>query len=450
MLKRTLTDLSLILDCDIQDDRIIEGYTVDSREVKTGFVFFALRGSKVDGHDFLIDSFHRGAIAAVVDSSFKENFPGHVLLRVNNPLEALQGLAKRELKRQSKRIVGITGSVGKTTTKEFCYQLLSSKFKVFRTPGNANSQIGLPLSVLNRGEFDEDILVLEMGMSSNGHISKLVSIAPPELAVITKIAPAHIEFFSDGLEGIAAAKSEILTSSKTSKAIINWQARSFLAVSKTGNMEKRYFFLRNTLLNHNIHSWLEEENGDQRYVNQEEKSPLFSMPFEAKHLQENLLAAIEVARYFGCSWEEILSKVRTLSLPENRFERIEKNGIIYIKDCYNANPESMMAALQSLPKPKPGGKVYAALGWMAELGIFSELYHEKVGDFAASYVDVLYCLGKECENTKIAFEKKGGVAKHFFDLELMKKELRESLKEGDVVLIKASNIVQLSKILDDE
>jgi len=445
MIGRQLRELENYFGKDSSNEKIIEGFAVDSRKVKPGFVFFALAGEKVDGHDFLIDAFKNGAIAAVVSSSFSERFPGHTLLNVDDVLDTLQTLGREVLSTQNNRIVAITGSMGKTTTKEFTATLLSAKYKVFKTPGNANSQIGLPLSLLNRKDLGEEIMVLEMGMMGHGQIARLVEIAPPELAVITKIAPAHLEFFPNGLEGIAEAKSEILSHPNTEYAIINSNGLVYESITFRGNSCKTYYSLERDF---STDHWMESEGSQIRICRDVEKSPWLILPFDAPHLRENFIAAALVARYFGLSWEEIASACLKLELFEKRFEKIERDGVIFINDSYNANPESMKLAISNLPKPENGGRTIFALGHMVELGSSSESAHREIGEYAHKYGDRLFCLGEKCLPMKEAFEKSDKPVEHFEDIKSMQKSLFSELKKGDVVLIKASNSVGLWRILE--
>ncbi|HEX4840153.1 MAG TPA: Mur ligase family protein, partial [Rhabdochlamydiaceae bacterium] len=213
------------------EEKEITGFCFDSREVKKGDLFFALKGAHFDAHGFLKEVASRGAVAAVVDASYLgENF-GLPLLKVQDVVEALHQLAKTVQALRHQRIVAVTGSVGKTTTKEFIATLLSQKYTVFKTPGNNNSQVAFPTAILN-ADGKEEFFVAEMAMSAAGQIRKLVDIAPPEVAVVTKIGHTHIEFFADGFEGIAAAKAEILSHPKTAHAVLNRQVLSYGAFQK--------------------------------------------------------------------------------------------------------------------------------------------------------------------------------------------------------------------------
>jgi UDP-N-acetylmuramoyl-tripeptide--D-alanyl-D-alanine ligase len=400
-----LQTLAQILDLPCQNDALIDGYAIDSRAVQPGNLFFALPGKKTDGHHFLFEAAQKGAKAALVSKTYRGKSFGLCLLAVEDVRAALQKLAHRAC---NERVIAITGSVGKTTTKEFLAHLLSAKYRIFKTEGSFNSQLSLPLALLNK-EGAYDFLVLEMGMTERGEIARLVQVAPPEIAVVTKIALAHVAYFPDGLSGIAKAKAEIFSHPKTRLAVVSRQAASLIGAIPC---ETRFYDL--------------------------EKAPLC---FSAVHLQEDFLAAAAVCRVCGLSDEEIAARAKTLPTVPLRFEMVEKEGITFIKDCYNANPESMRAAFASFPK---GGKRrLAILGSMVELGAYSEKEHRAVGELAAECVDELFCLGEDCRAMVEPFEKKGKRATLFSSLELLKIKMEKSMQKGDIVLVKGSKIHKL-------
>jgi UDP-N-acetylmuramoyl-tripeptide--D-alanyl-D-alanine ligase len=423
----------------------VRGFKQNSREVLPGELFFALKGEKVDGHAYLKEAAAKGAIGAVVSKAYKGESFGLPFMRVENGVESLQHLAKTVHAARKMRVVAVTGSVGKTTTKEFIATLLGEKFRMGKTPGNANSQVGLPLSILNlRG--DEEVLVLEMGMSLPHEIEKLVAIAPPEVAVITKIALAHAAFFPTGLQGIAAAKAEILSHAHTRVGIINHQVAQFQAVGKSGRPTMTY--------------GMQEEGkacdvllcreGPDYYVKEgSERSALFALPFSAEHLCENFIGAVCAAQSMGMQWSEVVPQIQKLSVVKHRFERIERGGIVFIDDAYNANPTSMKAALTNLPAPYAGKKRVAVLGAMKELGEHTATSHRAIAEIALAHVDYLLCLGEECTEMVEVFERANKPVEHFETLEAMKYRLFAIIEEGDVVLIKGANSKKLWKILEE-
>ncbi|MBS0648188.1 MAG: UDP-N-acetylmuramoyl-tripeptide--D-alanyl-D-alanine ligase [Verrucomicrobia bacterium] len=437
------TKLSQIADC-LQvkaEERDITGFSFDSREVKKGDLFFALKGANFDAHGFLQEVASRGAVAAVVDAAYLGDSYGLCLLKVPDVTAALQKLAQTLQGLRKQRIVAVTGSVGKTTTKEFIATLLAQKYTVAKTPGNNNSQVGFPLAILN-ASGQEEFFVAEMAMSQAGHIRKLVEIAPPEVAVVTKIGHANIEYFTDGFEGIAAAKAEILSYPETKCAVLNRQVLAYRAFQQELPYPKKIFAL-------------DPEKGD--YVLEEgwvikegdHYSSSFRLPFSATHLCEDFIAAAAVARVLGLSWEEIAAGAYHLKTFDKRFERIERDGFVIINDCYNASPESMEAALSNLPRPAMGGKTIAVFGEMVDLGSYAEQRHKDLAHFAADKIDHCLCYGKGCLPMLEIFNQKGKPAEFFRDLKRMKEMLFEISKPGDVILIKGSRSNKLWQLLEN-
>ena len=422
------------------EEKEVGGFCFDSREVKKGDLFFALKGAHFDAHGFLKEVASRGAVAAVVDKSYLgENF-GIPLLKVPDVTEAMQKLAQAVQALRKQRIVAVTGSVGKTTTKEFIATLLAQKYTVAKTPGNSNSQVGLPTAILN-ASGKEDFFVVEMAMSQAGHIQKLVEMIPPEIGVVTKIGHANIEYFPDGFEGIARAKAEILSHPKTTHAVLNQQVLAYKAFQKEYRLQKTIFALAPQKGDYVLEEgWFIREG--------EASSSSFRLPFSASHLCEDFIAAAAVARILGLSWNEIVSGAHHLKTVDKRFERIERNGFVIINDCYNASPESMEAALANLPKPSYGGKTIAVFGEMVDLGTYSEQRHRDVAQFATKNVDHFLCYGKGCLPMFDVFKEKGKPAEFFRDLKHLQRVLFDLSKPGDVILIKGSRKNQLWQILE--
>lgn len=432
------------LGSDIKIPGRVRGFKHDSREVLPGDLFFAIKGEKVDGHDYLQQAAAHGAVGAVVSNIYQQEGFGLKLIKVENVIESLQKLAKTVHAGRSTRVIGVTGSVGKTTTKEFIATLLEAKFRVGKTPGNANSQVGVPLSILN-SEGDEELFVMEMGMSAPREIEKLVDIAPPEVSIITKIALAHAASFPDGLEGIAAAKAEILSHPKTRLGILNHQVVPFAAIQKSNGLKMTF--------------GLESEADDSDFVLCQEgpnfyakekgsRTSVFALPFTASHLGENFIGAASVARAMGMQWSEIIPQALKLMVFARRFETVLRNGIVFINDSYNANLTSMKAALANLPTPVAGRKKIAVLGAMKELGVYTEQSHYEVAKMALSHIDYLLCLGEECIPMVELFRHERRAVEHFLELDSIKKRVFELAEEGDVVLLKGANSKRLWQILE--
>jgi UDP-N-acetylmuramoyl-tripeptide--D-alanyl-D-alanine ligase len=427
-----LTCLAKLIGLECESVAQPTGYQVDSRRIEPGELFFALPGEKVDGHQFLGQVAERGGVGAVVSKGYTGPDFGLVLLRVDDVLVALQAMAKHFVSVFRGQIVGITGSMGKTTTKDFTAKLLEGKFRVGKTYSSYNTRLTLPITVLNM-KGDEEVWVLEMGMGEPGDIAKLVEIAPPDVAVITKIGMAHYGPLS--LEEVARAKGEIFGNPKTKKAIFPHGLEFDVGCER----------LTFSLFERSADYFLSQGVIDERGV----RASKFEIPFPQPHVQHNFLAAVAVARALKMGWDEIEAQVPKLQLPKMRFEQLEKNGVVYINDAYNANPESMMAALACLPEPKPGGKKIAVLGRMISLGHYSKSSHEEVGRCALNHVDILLTLADEAKPLYEVFSDGRKLAEHFDKLAPMKQRLKELVRAGDVVLVKGSRDLAMERILDE-
>lgn len=415
-------------------DRVVTGVAIDSRQLRPGELFFALPGQRVDGHAFLEEVAAKGASGAVVreDYSGKEPLP---LLRVSDVLCSLQNLARDLLAEWKIPVVAITGSLGKTTTKEFTKALLQTQYGVVASPLSYNSQATLPLSILAANATTE-ILVLEMGMTEKGDLKRLISIAPPDVAVVTAVAAQHTCNFPDGLEGVREEKLSILSHPKTHLALLNHA----IGIPKKGppygtfslkNKEADFFY----------------EGGVVRVSGEGEIAVTLNLPLAA-HAQ-NFLAAVAVARHFGISWKTIQEVAPTLRLPPMRFEQLEKRGILFINDAFNANPDALKAALEGVPTPKGKGRKIAVLTEMNALGIYSDQGHEEVAYEALKRVDLLLCLGQRAQAMKTIWDRAGREAEHFLDRKALSLRLKEIVQPGDVVLLKGARAYALNELLDE-
>ncbi len=426
---------------------VVCGMEIDSRKVRSGQLFFALKGKQVDGHTFLKEVAFKGAVGAVVDRTYHgENF-GLPLFRVDDVAKALQMLAKREAEERRAPIIAVTGSVGKTTTKEFLAHLLQEKFCLMKTPGNFNSQVTTPLCILN-AKANIELFVIEMGMTGPGEIAKLVEMATPQLSLITRVGAAHVGGFTDGVEGIAKAKAEIFSHPKTQFGLYNAANAQFKVLNDTGACKKHTF----------VYEKLSSNSADFVLRNQEDKfvievegkrTALFSLPFQATHLCEDFIASAAAARLLGMEWEEIFAAAQTLTPFKSRFERVERAGIVFINDAYNANPVSMRAAFANLPNRVERGRRIAVLGAMADLGAESEKYHREIGEQASKLFDHLLCCTEECLPMVDIFTKAGLPVEYFPDVQSMRARLFQLAQPQDVVLIKGRNSAKLWQILED-
>lgn len=445
MKPKTIRELGVFLNSSQDAHTPITGFSVDSRTIKPGEVYFALPGVKVDGHTFLSEVSQKGAAAAVVSRNYEGNSFGLPLIHAGDVLKSLQELAKKTLQSYPKpKILGITGSVGKTTTKDFTTTLLKQKYRVASSPGNSNSQVGLPLAILNHTTGDEEVIVLEMSMTHPGQIARLVEIAPPLYALITVVAYVHSANFPH-LEAIANAKAEIFGSPSTQAGIFPYEVAAKQDVLKSGNCAKVTFSMTAPEADY----YLRADDGKLHLKALTESLVLPAPKVLGAHNQYNLLAAIALVRQFGLGWDEIAKGIEQLQLPEKRLQIVSKNGITFVNDAYNASLLSVKGALNSLPEPQQGGKRIAVLGEMLELGRFSESCHREVGEHALQKVDHMLCLGQGCGpiwETWNASHKP-------VEWKQTRGELVEALRKitgpGDVVLLKASRSFEMWKVLDE-
>ncbi|CAM0117082.1 UDP-N-acetylmuramoyl-tripeptide--D-alanyl-D-alanine ligase [Rhabdochlamydiaceae symbiont of Dictyostelium giganteum] len=420
-------------------ERRITHFTVDSRNIQKGSLFFALKGAHHDGHGFLEIAEQKGAIAAVVDQAYSKKKETLPLIAVPDVLTALQNLAKEVQKKRSQLVIAVTGSVGKTTTKEFIAALLSKKFLVAKTPGNQNSQIGLPLVILN-SLGKEEVFIAEMGMSRKGEIKNLVNILPPDIAVITKIGHSHLDTVGGNIIDVALAKSEILSHPQTKVAFIEQGAYQYPSIQEKGPSQKITFSLGDKSDVRLVPGWRVQER--------DAFSPLFSLPFVETHFCENMVGSIALARFMNLSWEEIFQGLEDLKLIHHRFEKIERDGVLFINDSYNASPESMKAAFENLPPPLPGGRVIAVLAEMVTLGPYSDEGHLYVGQIALDKADHLFCLGSKCSPMIEVWKEKGREAILYPSLNALKEFIFSFVRPKDIVLLKGSNCHKLWTILE--
>lgn len=437
-MEMSFKEVGAILGQQAQGEGEVCHFAVDSRAANSRTLFFALAGEKTDGHRFLADVKGQGGRAAVVAESYRGASHGLTLFPVPNVIEALHSLARAAYQKRSAPVVAVTGTVGKTTVKEFIATLLKERFQVAKTPGNANSQLGVPLFLLNDAG-EADLYVIEMGMSFPGELTRLVSLAPPSIGVLTQVSLAHAENFSS-LEEIAAAKSELFQGPHLQRGFFCAQTLNFPPVAELKCDKVVYSCARGR----GDYSAALASSGVFVYE-RGIKSPLLPLKFRETHFVENALGALAVARDFGLSWEEIARALEALCPQRHRFEKVVIQGVLYIDDSYNASPQAMLAALANLPSTR--GKKIAVLGAMKELGLFSEASHREVGRVAAEHVDCLFCLGEECKPLIEAFKKSGKPAYLVDELALLKDQVPSIARAGDVVLIKGSCSLKMWELL---
>ncbi len=407
------------------------GFCIDSRKAFQGCIFFALKGKKTDGHQHLKEVAEKKATAAFVEEGYSGESFGLSLIRVKDVLETLQTLAKKSLERFPVCLLAITGSVGKTTVKAFLKTLLTPYFDVGASEGNYNTEIGLPLALLNRKK--QKYFIAEMGMKKKGDIAFLTHLAEPYAALITEITYSHAENFPGGLQEIAQAKKEIFSSSKT---------RLFLA-PKRFCFQEEGSFISFCQKDPSADFFLRKEGE----IREKEGSFFFSSPFKENFLQYNFLAAYALARSLGLSQQQIRERIPFLQkvfLP-GRFEKISLGNSWLINDTYNASFASMKASLQNIPTPKGKGKKIAVLAEMKELGSFSQKLHKAIFEEALKRVDFLFLLGESYRD----LSQKDPRVYFFEEKKALEKELLPFLGKEDVVLVKGARSFSMETVVEE-
>jgi UDP-N-acetylmuramoyl-tripeptide--D-alanyl-D-alanine ligase len=433
------------------------GYSIDSRTVGAGELFFAVRGERLDGHDFIAGALERGAIAAVVSLARVATLPDAVLaaplLIVEDPLQALQALAGHVRRHWGGRVVAVTGSAGKTSTKDAIAAALGARYRVLKSLGNLNNGFGLPLQLL-RLEPEHEFAVIEMGMNHTGEIAQLARIAAPDWGVITNVGMAHVENFPDGQGGIARAKYELVEALPASGvAFLNCDDR-YVGQFGRDFAGKVVYFGAGPCADPQITA-IREGDSLQIDLLSQGQAVTMNLPLVGRHNASNAVAALAVAREADVSLADAIHALETLTAGDKRGEVLTLTGkwagVTIINDSYNSNPEalkSMIAALAARPAPR---RILVA-GEMLELGEHAPALHAECGKAAAQAgVDIVVGVRGNAEHLVLAATDAGvsGVAAIFLpDADAAGAWLRENLKPGDVVLVKGSRGVRLERALD--
>lgn len=442
------------------DDQVeVRDFERDSRKVVKGGTYVAIVGEKFDGNDFYEDAINNEASVCIL-SKKPNKLKGNIIL-VEDTIKAIQDIATYKRSQYDIPVVAVTGSVGKTSTKDIIASVMSRKYKVLKTEGNLNNFIGLPFTILRLK--DEEAMVIEMGMNHFGEISVLTQIAKPTLAVITNIGTAHIGNLGSR-ENILKAKLEILEGLQPNCKIDNVETSN--SYNKNLNMNKKSIVINAD--NDLLEAWARENredyniityginNKDSKYVAKDIKAfpdkSIYNLhgyevtvPIGGEHFVLNSLCATAVGRYFDIPMEEILKGIAEFELTKKRMEiSYTKNGAIIVNDSYNANYDSMKAAIQYLKSLQNKRKI-AVLGDMLELGEYSEEIHRKIGDEIKD-IDILVTVGKEAkyiaQNAKIS-----NIIQCENNEEAISK-IKDIISENDAILIKASNSMNFNEIAE--
>jgi UDP-N-acetylmuramoyl-tripeptide--D-alanyl-D-alanine ligase len=435
----------------------VAGVSIDSRTVRSGELFFAIHGPRHDGHDHVASALGRGAIVAVVAEPQSSRYGDAIRNRcivVGDTFEALKQLARAVREAWGGKIAGVTGSVGKTTTKEILAALLGAKLRVLKSEGNFNNEYGLPLTLF-RLEETHQAAVLEMGMSRRGELARLAAIARPDVGVVTRVAPAHLEFFAS-VDEIALAKRELIEglNGRDSTAVLNAddpRVAAFGAVAPgrvlTYGIDAPAFFSAAAI----------EDRGALGsafdYVSPEGRVRL-ELPVAGRHAIYNALAALAAASVWNIGAAEAQSVFRTLRVPAMRGELLRfSNGAALINDSYNSSPAALHAMVSVLAATPNFQRRILAAGEMRELGPASPMLHREAGIFTAKTGTVDWVIGVEGDAEQIV---EGAVSagtsraqtKFFPSSEEAAKFLEQFIAPGDVLLVKGSRGVKMERIVE--
>ena len=436
----------------IGDENLVcDSFSKDTRTIQNGDIYIGIKGENFDGNKFWKQALDKGAVGVIiqdveVSTEELENYKDKTVIKVEDTLNALYEIAKYKRSLYDIPVVAITGSVGKTSTKDIIASVVSTRYKTLKTEGNNNNNIGLPLTILKLK--DHEALVVEMGMNHFGEISLLTDIAKPTLAVITNIGTSHIGNLGSR-ENILKAKLEILEGMKIPKIIIN-NDNDLLHDWYNENLEKleiHTFGIENNseVMGQDIK--MKEESSEFTAV-EDSKETNIKVPVGGKHFVYNALCAMTVGKVLNIPVDKIKYGIESFELTKKRMD-IKKleNGAIIINDAYNASFESMKVSLEFLAN-HTGKRKIAVLGDMFELGKYSEELHRQVGkEVVKNNIDMLICAG---ENAKYIIEeaKKSGKIETYFmhNNEEIVEKLSQELRNGDVVLVKASNGMKFFEI----
>jgi UDP-N-acetylmuramoyl-tripeptide--D-alanyl-D-alanine ligase len=447
---RRASDLARAVSGDhIGPDRLVHDVVIDSRDVREGSLFFALPGERTDGHGFVADALKRGAAGCVVSRDFSP-VPGSIV--VDSPGEALIELARSERRAVSWQVIGITGSVGKTTTKDFATAVLRSAFRLAASPRSFNNEIGVPLTILGADE-DTEVLVAELGAGAVGEIAMLCGIARPDVGVVTAVGPAHLETFGS-LEGVARGKAELVEALPPGGlAILN--ADDSIVGSFAGSTDAQVLrFGRHPDADVRAHDVRTDAAGHARFtlVHEDERVNV-GLGVIGEHMVTSALGAVSCGIALGLPLEACAAGLEAARPSPGRMQELTiPTGTLLLHDAYNANPMSMHAALRALAAVRNRTRAIAVLGPMAQLGASSRAEHEQVGRVAAELgLHGLISVGEQARSIADGALAAGMARKSVrwcLDQNEALDVVLNSAGATDVVLVKASRLAHLEEMVE--
>jgi UDP-N-acetylmuramoyl-tripeptide--D-alanyl-D-alanine ligase len=431
--------------------RFATGYSIDSRTIEPGELFFAVRGERFDGHDFVSFAIERGAVAAVVSraqvATLSDAALSVPLLIAEDTLIALQALASHVRRQWGKRVVAVTGSAGKTTTKEAIALALGAKFDVLRSQGNLNNAFGLPLQLL-RLEPEHEYAVVEMGMNHLGEIAALARIAAPDWGVVTNVGTAHIEAFPEGQAGIARAKFELVAALPANGVAFLNCSDPYVSQFGRDFHGRVVYFGDGPCANPQILESVEDSEGVHVSYRAGDRDGWFTLHMLGAHNASNAMAGLAVALEAGVDLDAAVAALESLTPGSKRGEVIEIAGATILNDSYNSNPEALRSMIHTLAT-RPAQRRILVAGEMLELGEQGPSLHAACGKAAAdAHLDLVVGVRGNAQHLAAA-ACWGGVASIFLpDAQAAGEWLSSNLQPGDVVLIKGSRGVQLERAIE--
>ncbi len=427
----------------------VDKVSTDSRTLKPGELFVALRGENFDGHKFVESAVQTGAAGAIVDPAWKGNVPENfAILRADDTLRAYQTLAANYRKSLPFRVIAITGSNGKTSVKDFTASVLARKFRVTKTEGNFNNHVGLPRTILEATSADQ-VAVWEIGMNHPGEIAALAKIASPDVGIITNVGVAHIEFM--GSRDAIAKEKGALAQAIASDGTVILNADDSFSQKIAERTKAKLLFAGTTSGTLRAAEIRQSADGSEFTILEGAHRCRAQVPVPGLHMVQNAMLAVAAGRLFGLSIEECAAGLASAPLAKARLQIKQIHGVQFIDDSYNANPDSMKAALRTLVELDADGKRIAVLGEMLELGKESERGHREVGECAAELgVDQLIAIGETGAIIARAAEK-GGVAKSVAvkSTNEAAEMLADIATPGDLVLVKGSRSAHTERVLEE-
>lgn len=422
----------------------VSAVSTDTRTIQRGDLYIAIKGENFDGNDFIAQAAESGAAAAISDRAQALDCGIPIILADDSRIAQLK-LARHYRDRFPVKLCAVTGSVGKTSTKDMIYAVLSARFNTLKTEGNFNNDIGLPRTLFRLNE-DYGAAVIEMGMSDLGEISVLSKAAAPDCAVITNIGYCHIENLKTR-ENILKAKLEILDGAQENAPLILCGDDEYL---RTVDIADR------RIIRYGFGADCEVRAGDIVHLENGERFTIFAgggrfsaeIPISGEHHILNALAAFCVGRVYGMSAEEIIPAFMDYQASGMRQKTIQRGGLTLILDCYNASPTSMKTSLSVLKSTKAGGRRIAVLGDMLELGEMSQQLHAQVADYVLDSADACFLYGEQMAFCADKLSESGFTVFHDTDKQRLAESLNAFAREGDVLLFKGSRGVKMEEIAE--